>query len=69
MNGLRAFLQDEEGQATTEYILMLSIITSMLVLLVKKLITPMFTKMTASLTSRIEKEFLGADLHVFRIRR
>jgi Flp pilus assembly pilin Flp len=63
------FLKSEDGQATTEYMLILAIVSGMLVMLVKKLIQPSFQKLIASVNSAIQKQLFGMDMHVYRVRR
>ena len=59
----------EEGQATTEYTLMLAIILGMLVIMINKLIKPVFSKLLANVTNQIERQAFGANLHSFRVPR
>lgn len=60
--------REEEGQATTEYILLLAIIVGMLVTLLKKLIAPAYSKLLLAMSNQIEKKIFGVDLHYFPIR-
>lgn len=61
------FMDDEEAQATTEYILMLSIVTSFAVLIIKNLIKPAMKKLTGAVSKQLNNLLLGADLHTFRV--
>lgn len=60
-------LKDEEGQATTEYILILAVVCTFLISVVKKLLQPMFAQLLSFAQNFIEKKFFGADLHFYRI--
>lgn len=60
---LAAFIHDENAQATTEYILILSVIVMIAILLVRDLIQPVLTRMNAALTQAIEKMFNPATMH------
>jgi len=66
---LQAFLRDEGGQATIEYLLILSIVATFLLMAVTKLIRPAFSKLNSYITNSIEKKFFGGDLHHFPVRR
>ena len=66
--GLRVggrLLRDQRGQATTEYILMLAIVVSLLMFAMKNLLKPMFDGLTKRLSGRFDKFFSG-DLHHLR---
>jgi Flp pilus assembly pilin Flp len=65
---LQTFWQDEQGQATTEYILMLSMLIA-LFLSFKKIMSKALQKLTKNLTDSLQNQFLKADLHHFRIGR
>jgi Flp pilus assembly pilin Flp len=60
---------DEQGQATTEYILILAVVITFLISMIKKFIRPAFARLAQGMSQRIEKQFFGANLHQFRIRR
>jgi Flp pilus assembly pilin Flp len=64
---LTDFYQDEEGQATTEYFLMLSIVVSLTLMVITKFIRPVFERFGNQLSALIEKRLFGADLHTFRV--
>ena len=61
------FYSDEEGQATTEYILVLAMIMGFLVMTIKKLITPAFAKFSSNITGLMDQRIMKADLHCFRV--
>jgi hypothetical protein len=60
---------DEGGQATTEYLLLLSITVSLLMTVIKVFIKPTFTKLMSAVENNIQNKLFGADLYTFRIRR
>lgn len=64
---LSGFIKEEAAQATTEYILLLSISVSLFMIL-KKMLSPAFQKLTESLQSRINRVFDPKALHQFRVR-
>ncbi len=68
MRMMMKFLNDESGQATTEYILMLSIMAGFAVMIIKNFIQPTYQKLSARMSSLIEQKFLGMDMHTFRVR-
>lgn len=59
------FLSDEDGQATTEYILMLAIAVAAAIVLLNKFLRPSFAKIENSLRRKIESEIFpsGNALH------
>ncbi len=61
------FLRDEEGQATTEYILMLSIAVMMAVMVMKKLIGPVYAKLAGAVSNSLQNKLFNTNLHVFKI--
>lgn len=66
---LSRFLKSEEAQATTEYMLILSVVATLLIALVNKLIKPAFAKLSDSISNSIQKQLFGMDMHTFRIGR
>lgn len=62
------FFDQEEAQATTEYILMLSISVALVVAVIKRLIKPYYQKLAENLTKRIDQQLFGGDMHSFRVR-
>jgi hypothetical protein len=64
---LEVFTGDETAQATTEYVLMLSVIVPLLLMVIKKLIQPGFASLTLYVDNLIQKKLFGADLHTFRV--
>lgn len=65
--GFASFQKDESAQATTEYILLLTISVSLFMIL-KKMLSPAFQKLTETLQSRINQAFDPKALHQFRVR-
>lgn len=63
------FLKDDEGQATTEYILILSVTVILAVGVMKKFVGPVFAKLSSTLTANIDKQLFGANMHYYRVRR
>jgi hypothetical protein len=59
--------KDENAQATTEYILMLSVAISIFLMVYAKLIKPFSKKFQASLAQQFNSLLFGADLHQFPI--
>ncbi|NBU21520.1 hypothetical protein EBS43_08980 [bacterium] len=57
---------DQEAQATTEYILMLSIIVGSFVLIFRSWLGPMFSKMMRNISGMIDNRLSKADLHTLR---
>jgi Flp pilus assembly pilin Flp len=67
---MKRLLRDESAQATTEYVLMVSIMVGLTVLTIKKLIQPSLTKLQAALSARMQNIlFGGAGFHHIRIGR
>lgn len=63
-------LSDESGQASAEYMLMLAIALALAASVIKKLIQPTFTKLSAALSSQLENSlFNQANMHTLRIGR
>lgn len=65
--GFIQFIKEEAAQSTIEYILLLSISVS-LFLILKKMLSPAFQKLTESLQARITRAFDPKALHQFRVR-
>jgi Flp pilus assembly pilin Flp len=62
--GLRRFLRDESGQATIEYVLILSVLVSIALLLIRDLLRPILTRFTDSLSKAIEERmFKPGSMH------
>lgn len=57
----REFYFEEDAQATTEYILIVSVLVLIAILLVRDLIRPLIAKMTSTLTDLIEKRMFNSD--------
>jgi hypothetical protein len=66
---LKKWLQDENGQATTEYILMVTTSIMAAVLVSRKLIGPYYERLNAMVVKSIENQLFNTDLHVFRVKR
>lgn len=64
---LKDLIRDEQGQATTEYFLMLSIVVSLTLMVITKFIRPAFEKLGGQLSDMLEKRLFGVDLHTFRV--
>lgn len=58
----------QAGQATTEYILMLSIVVGFVLLLITQFIRPVMTRVTSNLNQYLNQTLFGANLHQIRIR-
>lgn len=58
---MREFLQDEDAQATTEYVLVLAVIVSIAIILVRDLIKPILGAFTENLSESIEKGMFNPD--------
>ena len=65
MASLRNKKSDQKGQATTEYILMLTVMVGLTVLVMKKAIGPVFTMLGTAVNSTVQKRLMAADLHSF----
>lgn len=57
------------GQAITEYLFLLAFAVGILMTLFKSLIAPKLTQLTTSVSQKIERQFLGSDLHYFPVGR
>ena len=64
-----SIIQDDQGQASTEYILMLTSSMLFLMVLNTKFITPAYKKLTLALSNQIEQKVFGSDMHHFPVRR
>jgi hypothetical protein len=63
---LNRFFAEQDAQATTEYILMLSIIVSIFFVIFKAWVRPNLKKLADRVSTMIEDRFIKADLHTFR---
>ncbi len=61
--------ENEEGQASVEYILMISIVVLMASLLIHRLIQPYAVRLTKILQTKIEKTLFPADFHYLKLKR
>lgn len=69
-HGMGRLLDDEGAQATTEYILMLSIIVMICIGILKKILTPLFSKITKNLMKSLDGLlFAPGAFHSFPIGR
>lgn len=66
---LKALLRDDSAQATTEYVLLLSIVTAFVLILANKLIKPVLGKAMESIAKKMDDAMFSGDLHQLRIRR
>jgi Flp pilus assembly pilin Flp len=68
---LSSLIDCESGQASAEYILMLSIVLASLVVILKKLVKPLFDQIVAAVSTALEQRlFPGGDaFHRLRISR
>ena len=58
------FWQEEEAQATTEYVLILAVLVSIAILLIRDLIRPVVDRLGDSLSKQIESMFQpGEAMH------
>jgi hypothetical protein len=60
-------IRDQKAQASAEYILMLALAVSFVLILVKKLLEPAFAKFSAALQKKFDDFLGGADLHHLKI--
>lgn len=61
-------LNEEEGQATTEYILLLTIGLTMAISVVKKFIQPYLASMATKFSAQLQGAlFNKANMHTFRV--
>lgn len=58
---------DQNGQASTEYIVLMAIAVS-LVFILKKALQPIFSKISQSIALGFENKLFGTDLHKFPIK-
>ena len=61
-----ALFKDQSAQATTEYILMLSIIVGAFVLVFRVWLGPTFSKIMRNITGMIDDRLSKADLHTLK---
>jgi Flp pilus assembly pilin Flp len=66
---LKRWVADEDAQATTEYLLMLTMVLVMVVAVVKNLIGPVLSRMGDVVSRSIQNQLFGANLHTFRVGR
>jgi Flp pilus assembly pilin Flp len=60
---IKVFLRDEEGQAATEYILILSVLVTIALLLLRDLVRPLLERLSQSMDERIERMFEPGSMH------
>lgn len=66
--GDRTLIRDDSGQATTEYILMLTVGVALALLLIKDVIVPLGNRIAELVSQNMEKS-LSKNLHRIRLRR
>ena len=71
LSRLSSILRCESGQASAEYIIMLSMIVLMLITVVRKLLRPVFEDLKGALIAAFESQLFpsGEGFHRLRIRR
>lgn len=62
-------VDSQSGQATIEYILMLSIMVFITVMVMKTLIVPTFDKLNKFVINGVENRLVKMDLHKFPVQR
>ncbi len=69
-NVLFDFFNDESGQATTEYILMLAVVVSLVSIVVKQLIGPTYQRLRVSVGRSIDNKLFpkGEGFHQFPLK-
>lgn len=67
-NRIINFFNEENGQATTEYVLMLTIAVSSFLILVKFIFKPVFKKLNEQLATRFDG-VLTKSFHFFPLKR
>ena len=68
--GIRSrLLKSEDAQATTEYILLLSIVVALATLVIKKLLHPLAAKAGVLFEKKFEKALGGPNFHNFPVNR
>lgn len=63
---LNRFFAEQDAQATTEYILMLSIIVSIFVVVFRVWVRPNLQKLADRISAMIEDKLTKTDLHTLR---
>ena len=63
------FLDDSSGQATVEYILILSVTVMLAVVVMRQFVGPVFKKASARLNASIDNALFGANMHYYRLPR
>lgn len=66
---IRRFRGDESGQASVEYILMLSVGLAMAITLVRKFIRPVLARLAEAFSAQLAALFSKANLHTLKIGR
>ena len=56
---------DDDGQATTEYMIILATMVTLALLLITKLIRPAFKMLISSVQNGLDNALFGANLHTF----
>lgn len=58
---------DAQGQATVEYILMLSVSVTIALIVIKNFISPVYTEVASRVAQSVENRLSGANLYHFRV--
>jgi Flp pilus assembly pilin Flp len=66
---LKRLFADTDGQASIEYVLMLAIAVSLAVLVMRKLLKPLFGKLNEVLAKRMEGMLSSGNLHQIKLSR
>lgn len=63
-----SFLEDENGQSSVEYIILLAMIVSILIVFVRKALMPLTAKVVDRMQKQINDRFLKGDgMHQFKL--
>ena len=62
-------VSDSSGQATVEYILILSVTVVLALIVMRQFVGPVFKKASARLNASIDNALFGANMHYYRLPR
>jgi ethanolamine transporter EutH len=62
------FVRNHEGQAVSEYMVLLVVCVGFLMMVVSKLIVPVYKSLASTVSKKIENGIFSMDMHHYRIR-
>jgi hypothetical protein len=61
-------VRNKEGQAVSEYMLLLVVCIGLLMIVITKLIAPAYNALTKAVSRKVESTIFSMDMHYYKVR-